>query len=120
MNKYKQGDIIYITFDPADGHEIKKRRPALVMSRDEYNLSSNLVIVCPITSTRKTAPYLISLTQPVQQGLLKPHSKVNAAQIYSLDVGVTSHRKPEKIGKLNNLEFLYVAQIMLQNFNFPF
>lgn len=120
MDKYKQGDIIYLNFDPSDGHEIKKRRPALVMSRDEYNLSSNLVIVCPITITSKKAPYLIELVQPVKQGLLRTNSKVNIAQIYSLDVGKDSHRQPQRIGKLNNLEFLYVAQIMLQNFNFPF
>ncbi|SER86659.1 PemK-like, MazF-like toxin of type II toxin-antitoxin system [Isobaculum melis] len=49
----KQGDIVTINFDPSKGSEIKKRRLALVISRDEYNLSSNLIIVCPITSTQK-------------------------------------------------------------------
>lgn len=120
MSKYKQGDIIYITFDPSEGHEIRKRRPALIMSRDEYNFSSNLAIICPITTTNKHAPYLIDLIQPIAQGILKPNSKVNIAQIYSLDVGTKSNRNPQKIGKLNRNEFLLIGQVMLQNFNLPF
>ena len=61
MNSIKQGPIIYIDFDPSKGSEIKKRRPAVVISRDEYSLSSNLIIVCPITSTDKKRPYFVEI-----------------------------------------------------------
>ncbi|MHA6253293.1 type II toxin-antitoxin system PemK/MazF family toxin [Oceanobacillus sp. CAU 1775] len=32
---------------------MNKRRPALIMSRNEYNISTNIVILCPITKTDK-------------------------------------------------------------------
>nr|WP_252893218.1 type II toxin-antitoxin system PemK/MazF family toxin [Lentilactobacillus otakiensis] len=42
----EQADLIWATFDPQEGREIQKRRPALVVSSTEYNkknwLHSNL------------------------------------------------------------------------------
>ncbi|WP_369904133.1 type II toxin-antitoxin system PemK/MazF family toxin [Enterococcus faecium] len=49
----KQGDIITINFNPSTGRVIQKRRPALVVSTNNYNLVTGLVAVCPITSTKK-------------------------------------------------------------------
>lgn len=120
MTKFKQRDLILLTFNPSQGSEINKRRPALVMSRDRYNLASNLAIICPITSTDKTRPYLISLVDPVKTGLLKEQSKVNTAQVFSFDMTESGHRDPERIGSLDPKEFLLVSQYFLQNFNFPF
>jgi len=45
----KQRDIVIINFAPSKESEIMKRRLALVISRHEYNISSNLIIVCPFT-----------------------------------------------------------------------
>ncbi|WP_261764503.1 type II toxin-antitoxin system PemK/MazF family toxin [Staphylococcus pasteuri] len=61
MNNIKQGSLVYIDFEPSKGSEMQKRRPAIVMSRDAYNLSSNLIIVCPITLTTKERPYFVSI-----------------------------------------------------------
>ena len=39
-NNYKalsQGQIIKVSFDPAEGHEQKKYRPAIVLSNDDAN-----------------------------------------------------------------------------------
>ena len=47
----RQGDFITITFDPQSGHEQKGRRPALVVSKDLFNRSTGLAIVCPLTNT---------------------------------------------------------------------
>ena len=46
-----KGDIIYIDFDPAMGREIQKRRPALVVSGQQFSRQTGFVWVCPITST---------------------------------------------------------------------
>ncbi|WP_203643328.1 type II toxin-antitoxin system PemK/MazF family toxin [Levilactobacillus andaensis] len=114
-----QRDIVYVTFDPSVGHEIQKRRPALVMSRNEYNLSTNFIIVCPITSTPHHRPFLIPLVEPVQKNILRHGSQVNTAQVYSLDSHSVS-REIKKIGHLNQREFLKIAQYFSLNFNFPF
>ena len=55
----RQGDIIAITFDPQSGHEQKGRRPAFVVSKDLFNRSTGLAIVCPITNTERGFPFHI-------------------------------------------------------------
>ncbi|MFP3043540.1 type II toxin-antitoxin system PemK/MazF family toxin [Treponema primitia] len=57
----KQGDIIWLDFDPQTGHEQKGRRPALVVSNQSFNNFSSLIIVCPITNTDKNHPFHIKL-----------------------------------------------------------
>jgi len=59
----KQGDIIWIDFDPQSGHEQKGRRPALVVSNNSFNkLTSNkMIMICPITNTNKNFPLHIKL-----------------------------------------------------------
>lgn len=112
----KQGDLVLVTFDPSKGSEIQKRRPALVLSRTEYNLSSNLIIVCPITSTTKERPYFL----PIKNEALMKDSKVNTKQVYSLDYTAAGNRNVKVIGKVETKEFLNIAQHFLLNFNFPF
>jgi mRNA interferase MazF len=57
----KQGDIIWLNFDPQTGHEQRGRRPALVVSNETFNRFSKMAIVCPITSTDKSHPFHIKL-----------------------------------------------------------
>ena len=57
----KQGDIIAITFDPQSGHEQKGRRPALVVSKDLFNRSTGLAIVCPVTNTECGFPFHVPI-----------------------------------------------------------
>jgi mRNA interferase MazF len=48
-----RGDVVWLNFDPQEGHEQAGRRPALVLSPAEYNRKSGLAIVCPITNKIK-------------------------------------------------------------------
>jgi len=57
----KQGDIIAITLDPQSGYEQKGRPPALVVSKDLFNRSKGLAIVCPVTSTERGFPFHIPI-----------------------------------------------------------
>ncbi len=59
----KQGDIIAITFDPQSGHEQKGRRPALVVSKDLFNSSTGLAIVCPLTNTERDFPFHVPVPE---------------------------------------------------------
>lgn len=116
MNSIAQGTLVYIDFEPSKGSEIKKRRPAVVISRDEYNLASNLVIVCPITSTDKERPYFV----PINNENLKANSKVNTKQVYSLDYTERGGRNIQIIGRITNKELMNISQHFLLNFNFNF
>lgn len=57
----KQGDIIVVNFDPQSGHEQKGRRPAFVVSKNLFNRSTGLAIVCPITNTKRNFPFHVSI-----------------------------------------------------------
>lgn len=62
----KQGDIIAITFDPQSGHEQKGRRPAFVVSKDLFNRSTGLAIVCPITNTDRSFPFHVPIPKDIK------------------------------------------------------
>ncbi len=59
----RQGDIIAITLDPQSGHGQKGRRPALVVSKDLFNRSTGLAIVCPVTSTERGFPFHVPVPE---------------------------------------------------------
>jgi mRNA interferase MazF len=67
----KQGDIIWLNFDPQTGHEQRGRRPALVVSNNTFNRFSRMAIVCPITHTDRNHPFHVRLNnQTVTKGVV--------------------------------------------------
>lgn len=45
-----RGEVWWVSFDPSVGGEIRKTRPAIILSNDAANAALNRVIVIPITS----------------------------------------------------------------------
>ena len=90
----KRGDAVWITFNPQAGHEQAGRRPAVVLSPENYNGKVRLAVLCPITSHRKGYPFEVDIPPD-----LEVTGVILADQVKSLDWRV---RKAELICALPN------------------
>lgn len=59
----ERGDLVWLNFNPQSGHEQKGRRPAIVLSPEEYNHKVGLAILCPVTSSIKGYPFEVILPE---------------------------------------------------------
>jgi mRNA interferase MazF len=57
----EQGDIVWLDLGPKRGHEQGGLRPAVVVSRKQYNAPSGLALFCPITSSVKNYPFEVPI-----------------------------------------------------------
>ncbi len=77
VKKYipKQGDIVFLDFNPTKGHEQAGMRPAVVISTNTFNQNTKMVMLCPITSNNKEFPthYQLEDTKRVHGSVLCEH-----------------------------------------------
>lgn len=104
MEYPKQKSIIWIDFDPAKGKEIKKRRPALVVSKDSFNRNTGFCLVCPITSTNRNFGTYINIKDPQ-----KISGEIVSHQIRSVDY---LNRNIEKIEQCDMLTWIDVVEVI--------
>lgn len=93
----QRGEIWLINLDPTIGAEIKKTRPAVIVSHDAIGILPLKVIV-PITEWKErysVAPWIVRLEPDVQNGLEKP-SAADTFQVRS----VAQERFVRRLGKL--------------------
>ena len=91
----KRGEVWWVEFDPAVGTEIKKTRPAVILSNDLANRQLSRVIVIPLTSnTGKLYPG----EAPVQ--IEGRSSKAMADQIMAAD----KSRLKSRLSQLSKVE----------------
>ena len=71
------GDVVWITLNPQAGHEQAGRRPAVVLSPQNYNGKIGLAILCPITNQIKGYPFevLLPVGLPVAGAILSDQVK---------------------------------------------
>ena len=65
-----RGEVWLVTLDPTVGSEIKKTRPCVIISPPEMHDYLRTVIVAPMTTGSKPAPYRIPLRFRGKNGLV--------------------------------------------------
>ena len=65
-----RGEIWLVNLDPTIGSEIKKSRPCVVVSPAEMHDHLRTVIVAPMTTKSRPAPFRISVTHGGKKGLI--------------------------------------------------
>ena len=63
---YNQGDIISFNLNPSIGHEPAGKRPAIVVSSFDFNMSTSMTLVCPITSANNAFPLHLELPEGME------------------------------------------------------
>ena len=104
VDKFKQGDIIYVNFNPQAGHEQKGIRSAVVVSSNDFNYLSNLVLVAPITHTKSENIFRVEI-----KGNKKIDGYIMCDQIKMID---TKARKAKYCDKLTNDSINLVLSII--------
>ncbi|MFI0419244.1 type II toxin-antitoxin system PemK/MazF family toxin [Spongiactinospora sp. 9N601] len=100
----RRGDVYWVEFDPVQGSETDKSRPAVVVSNDAANRSAEIggrgvVTVVPITSNiRRVLPFQVLI--PARTCGLRADSKAQAEQVRA----VSPQRIRDRIGRLTPRE----------------
>lgn len=107
----KRGEVWWVEFDPSVGSEIRKTRPAVIVSNDSANRNLLRVVVVPVTSnTDRHYPgeALVTLTDQ------KP-GKAMADQIMAAD----KSRLKNKLCSLSKADMLAVENAILVHLGMP-
>jgi mRNA interferase MazF len=110
----RRGDVVVVNLDPTIGAEIKKTRPAIVVSNDSINQFSQLVVVLPLTkNTARLSPSHTVI--PKGTARLTFTSKVVTEQIKAVD----KQRIVRKLGSLATAVMDQVDRALKNTLAFP-
>ena len=100
----KRGEVWWINFDPSVGGEIKKTRPAVIVSNDMANKALNRIQVVPVTSSIKNLyPAECFVTVKGKQ------SKAMADQLTT----ISKLRLVSKIGKISKENLKDIERVVM-------
>ena len=85
----RRGDVVIVRLDPAEGHEMKKTRPAVVVQNDIGNQNSSTTIVAPVTGTYREYPFEVFVE--ADGSPLEKNSSIRLDQIRTVSVPERIH-----------------------------
>jgi mRNA interferase MazF len=109
----RRGSVHYINFEPAVGHEIRKTRPAVIISNDHMNELAATVLVMPITAGHYRYYHWIPLQPP--EGVLKKASSIVTEQIRAID----KRRVKQRLGAVSAATLKKVEEAIRDHCGLP-
>jgi len=101
-----QYEIVLFNLDPTIGSEMKKTRPAVIISPNEMNKYLNTVVIAPMTSSSKSYPTRVEVNHNKTKGWIV------LDQIRTID----RQRITKKLGSLTSKEIDRVKSILKETF----
>ena len=106
----EQGDIVLIPF-PFTDLSTTKQRPALVISKSEYNKKTEDIITCGITSNLQNSDYSILIDNgDLAGGTLPMRSRIKVDKIFTLKQSLVR----KTVAKLKTASFATVKEELLK------
>ena len=113
MKTIRRGEIWQVRFDPIEGWEIGKTRPALVLQNDVGNRYAGTTIVAAITARVKELPTLVEIEPSKENGLRRPCA-VNLSHLRT----ISQSRMVVHLGRLEDAYFPKIEQAILISLGF--
>ena len=104
----ERGDIVWIDFSPAKGHEQKGLRPAVVISPTRYNSISGLILACPLTTKSKGYLFEVPIESP------KRRSFVLVDQVRTFDIKERVMKSEGRVSQNEINEILAKVSVLFQ------
>jgi mRNA interferase MazF len=99
-------DVYLVNLDPTRGKEIKKTRPALIVSPDEMNQHIGTVIVAPMTTKGRNYPSRVNITFRKKKG------QIVLDQLRAVD----KRRLVKRMGKIGKSKADKVLEVLSEMF----
>ena len=113
MKTIRRGEIWQVRFDPIEGSEIGKKRPALVLQNDLGNRYAGTTIVAAITGRVKELPTLVNVEPSEENGLRHPCA-INLSHLRT----VSQHRLVARLGRIEEKYLPQIEQATLISLGF--
>lgn len=101
-----QGDIVEFDFAPSLGHEPTGRRPGLVVSSAQFNISTSMTLICPITTRNNGFPLHLQLPKIDERYGWVALEQVRAFDLEARNAEVIAHLDEEGTFMRNVLSVL--------------
>jgi len=109
----RRGSVYRVQFSPTVGHEIRKTRPAVIVSSDLMNEHAATVLVMPITGGHFGYYHWIELPPP--EGGLTKASSIVTEQIRSVD----KRRLGRRLGQVSPGTIQRIEEAIRDHFGLP-